>query len=56
MEVWEIILANKMKKMAGRFDIGGADIVRVCNNHIVTLHGYTVTVYNHRGEVIKEIR
>lgn len=56
VEVWEIILANKMKKLAGKFEIGGADIIRICNNHIVTLQSYTVMVYNHRGEVVKEIR
>jgi len=37
IEVWEIILSNKMKKMSSRFDIGVYDLIKICNNHIVTL-------------------
>jgi len=45
-----------MKKMVCKFDVESTDLVRICNNHIVILSGYTVVVHNQRGEVLKEIR
>jgi len=42
MELWEILLSNKMKKVNVTMDIPSTQLLRICNNHVILLNEYSV--------------